>query len=56
MFPETQLAAQEELDRVIGSDRLPQFSDRETLPYVGAFMLEAMRMYPVFPLGAYLTL
>lgn len=51
LYQDKQRVAQEELDRVVGPDRLPQFSDRASLPYVEAFMLEAMRMYPVFPLG-----
>lgn len=46
-----QTSAQEELDRVIGRDRLPEFADRESLPYVEAVMLEVLRLYPVLPLG-----
>ncbi|KZW01599.1 cytochrome P450 [Exidia glandulosa HHB12029] len=46
-----QRAAQEELDRVVGYGRMPVFSDRESLPYVNAVMLEVMRMFPVTPLG-----
>lgn len=44
--------AQKELDRVIGQDRLPEFADRASLPYVEALMLEVVRLYPVLPLGA----
>ncbi|KAK7455187.1 hypothetical protein VKT23_011059 [Stygiomarasmius scandens] len=43
--------AQQELDRVIGSHRLPDFNDRKDLPYVEAFLKEVERMYPVTPLA-----
>ncbi|KAJ7930131.1 cytochrome P450 [Mycena leptocephala] len=34
LYPDVQVAAQEELDRVVGHDRLPDNSDRAELPYV----------------------
>lgn len=42
-FPEAQRRAQEELDRVVGTDRLPTFDDRERLPYVNALCSEVLR-------------
>lgn len=33
LHPETQRKAQQELDSVVGTDRLPTFEDRERLPY-----------------------
>lgn len=51
LHPEVQTKAQEEIDRVIGYDRLPDFSDRETLPYVECVLLETLRWHPIFPLG-----
>lgn len=33
-FPEVQRKAQEEVDRVIGSERLPALGDWENLPYL----------------------
>ncbi len=51
--PQIQYKAQEEIDRVIGADRLPDFSDRKLLPYVEAVYLETMRWYPPVPLGQY---
>jgi len=39
-FPEVQKKAQEELDRVVGSDRLPTLEDLENLPYVDALLKE----------------
>ncbi|KAK7460413.1 hypothetical protein VKT23_009133 [Stygiomarasmius scandens] len=49
--PELQKRAQAELDSVVGSDRLPDFKDRENLPYLDAIIKETQRMYPVAPLG-----
>ncbi|KAI0374537.1 cytochrome P450 [Pilatotrama ljubarskyi] len=44
--PEIQLRAQAEIDRVIGSDRLPSYADRKSLPYVDAIMTEVLRLRP----------
>ncbi|KAF5381630.1 hypothetical protein D9615_005548 [Tricholomella constricta] len=49
--PEVQAKGQEELDRVIGYTRLPDFSDRESLPYITAIVKELLRWSPVAPLG-----
>ena len=49
--PSAQLKAQEELDRVVGSSRLPTIDDIENLPYLQAILLELMRWAPVLPLG-----
>ncbi|THH13120.1 hypothetical protein EW146_g7061 [Bondarzewia mesenterica] len=49
MFPEIQRKAQEELDRVVGRDRLPDFSDEPSLPYVSAVMKEVLRWQQVAP-------
>lgn len=39
--------AQEELDRVLGGERLPDFSDKEALPYISAIIKEVLRWgYP----------
>lgn len=43
MQPEIQRAAQEELDRVVGSDRLPELSDQDALPLITAIMYETLR-------------
>ena len=48
--------AQEELDRVIGHDRLPTFSDRPNLPYIDAVLRETIRCFPVLPTCALLSL
>lgn len=51
LFPEVQRKAQEEIDRVIGTTRLPTFNDRDSLPYINAVLLEAWRWHPVIPMG-----
>lgn len=50
LWPEYQHKAQVELDAVLG-DRLPDFSDEASLPYVEAIVRETYRYYPVAPLG-----
>ncbi|KAG1843376.1 cytochrome P450 [Suillus subalutaceus] len=49
--PEVQKRAQAEIDRVVGSDKLPDFGDRVSMPYVEAVLRETMRFYPIVPLG-----
>ena len=51
LFPEVQSKAQAELMTVVGPDRLPDFEDKEHLPYVQAVVKECMRWAPVAPLG-----
>ena len=51
LHSEIQRKAQEEIDRVVGHDRLPNAQDRKDLPYVDAVMREVMRLNPVTPLG-----
>lgn len=48
--PEIQRKAQEEVDRVVGIDRLPEMSDRDSLPYINRIIREALRFAPVAPL------
>lgn len=50
-FPEVQRMAQEEIDQVLGEGRLPQFEDRDKLPYIEGIVKETMRWFPVAPLG-----
>lgn len=51
MYPDAQKKAQQELDAVIGPDRLPEFSDRDSLPYLNAVVKEIIRWHTVVPLG-----
>jgi cytochrome P450 len=43
--------AQRELDRVVGSDRLPSYDDQPDLPYIQAVVAETLRWRPVAVLG-----
>ena len=43
VHPEAQKKAHAELDRVVGSGRLPDFSDRESLPYIDCIVQETLR-------------
>jgi cytochrome P450 len=51
LYPEVQRAAHAEIDAVLGDSRLPDFSDEDKLPYVGAVLKEVFRWHPVAPLG-----
>ncbi|CDO68203.1 hypothetical protein BN946_scf184938.g55 [Trametes cinnabarina] len=51
MYPEVQKKAQAELDAVVGQDRLPDFSDQRSLPYVSALVKEVLRWHVVAPIG-----
>lgn len=51
LFPEVVAKAQEEIDCVVGDDRMPSFKDRERLPYINGIVKEAWRWYPVGPMG-----
>jgi len=51
--PSVLCKAQEELDRVVGRERLPDFGDRPNLPYVEAICMEIMRWNLVMPLGEF---
>lgn len=53
LHPEVQRKAQAEIDRVVGKDRLPDFADRDNLPYVEAVVKELIRYHTVIPAGAY---
>ncbi|CAG7953711.1 unnamed protein product [Penicillium salamii] len=50
-YPEIQKKAQEELDRVVGRDRLPDVDDEKNLPYCHAIIKEVERVHNPFWLG-----
>ncbi|TCD66269.1 hypothetical protein EIP91_001598 [Steccherinum ochraceum] len=49
LFPDVQLHARAELDRVVGPSRLPEHDDLQHLPYIRAIVLETLRWMPVAP-------
>lgn len=55
LYPDVQHKAQEELDRVVGRDRLPEIADQDSLPYISATIKEMLRqvrtLWPVYPPG-----
>ena len=42
-YPDVYRKAQEEIDRVIGRERLPELTDRGSLPYLEALVTELYR-------------
>ncbi|KAJ8583641.1 cytochrome P450 [Rhizopogon salebrosus TDB-379] len=51
IHPEIQARAQTELDSVVGTDRLPTFDDRDSLPYINAICKEVFRWNVIAPLA-----
>ena len=51
LYPEVQKKAQAEIDAVVGPNRLPDFHDRPSLPYINAIVKESSRWNLVGPLG-----
>ena len=49
--PDIQRKAQEEIDAVIGTDRLPTFKDRSNLPFVSCLLWECLRWSPIAPMA-----
>lgn len=45
--PEAQEKARAELDRVCGAERLPNWSDFKSLPYINCIVKEGLRVKPV---------
>lgn len=51
LFPNVQEKAQKEIDTVVGTGRLPNYGDREKLPYVNAVIAESLRWLPITPIS-----
>ena len=51
LYPEVQKKAQAEIDAVVGPNRLPDFQDRSSLPYINAVVKESSRWNLVLPFG-----
>lgn len=49
--PEIQRRAQKELDQAVGRERLPDFHDKGSLPFVEAVYKEVLRWFPIVPLS-----
>ncbi|GJE83988.1 cytochrome P450 [Phanerochaete sordida] len=49
--PDKQALAQQEIDSIVGSERLPSMSDKPSLPYVDALIQEVIRWHPMLPLS-----
>ncbi|KAF8875598.1 cytochrome P450 [Gymnopilus junonius] len=50
-YPAVMHRAQEEIEAVVGKDRLPEFDDAKSLPYINAMIKEVLRWRPIAPLG-----
>ncbi|KAJ8088566.1 hypothetical protein PM082_022639 [Marasmius tenuissimus] len=51
LHPDIQGRAQDELNEVVGSFRLPDFDDRVKLPFIEALLAETLRWRPAVPLA-----
>ena len=48
LHPEVQRKAQAEIDRIVGRERLPDFEDREHLPYLECVLKEVFRYVTIW--------
>ena len=51
LHPDIQRKAHAQLDLVVGNDRLPDFDDKPSLPYLEAIVMEVLRWHPAAPIG-----
>lgn len=51
LYPDVAKKAQEEIDSIVGNERLPSYADREYMPYVDALVKEVFRWNSVVPTG-----
>ncbi|KAH7907191.1 cytochrome P450 [Hygrophoropsis aurantiaca] len=51
LHPHVQVKARAEIDAVVGKHRLPDYSDRLSLPYIEAIIREVARWQPLAPLA-----
>ena len=52
LYPSTQAKAQKEIDELMGADRLPEFSDQPSLPYLECVVQESYRWHNAVPTGS----
>ncbi|XP_072039612.1 cytochrome P450 2J4-like [Amphiura filiformis] len=50
-YPDIQDKVHQEIDNVVGRNRLPNLSDKEQLPYTEATLMEIQRIASIVPLG-----
>ena len=50
-YPEIQRKIQQEIDNAVGRDRLPNFLDKDQMPYTEATIMEVQRIASIAPLG-----
>ncbi len=50
-YPEIQTKVQQEIDAVVGRERLPNLSDKDKMPYTEATLMEVQRIATIAPLG-----
>ena len=51
LYPTAQQRAQKEITRITSDERLPNWADQDSLPYVRALIQETLRWASVGPLG-----
>ncbi|XP_016429803.1 cytochrome P450 2U1-like [Sinocyclocheilus rhinocerous] len=51
LYPDVQEKVQQEIDAVVGSERVPSVTDKGSLPYTEATIMEVQRMTVVVPLS-----
>uniref|UniRef100_A0A8C2EK70 Cytochrome P450, family 2, subfamily U, polypeptide 1 n=1 Tax=Cyprinus carpio TaxID=7962 RepID=A0A8C2EK70_CYPCA len=51
LYPDVQEKVQQEIDAVVGSERVPSLTDKGNLPYTEATIMEVQRMTVVVPLS-----
>ncbi|KAJ8297795.1 hypothetical protein KUTeg_024326 [Tegillarca granosa] len=49
--PDVQHKVQDEVDRIVGHDRLPSVSDKSSMPYTEAVIFETLRLISHLPIG-----
>ncbi|CAE6495813.1 unnamed protein product [Rhizoctonia solani] len=51
LYPEVQRKAQDEIDEVTGTSRLPELEDQSQLPFTNRLIQEVLRWCPIVPIG-----
>ncbi|OJJ81483.1 cytochrome P450 monooxygenase fmaG [Aspergillus glaucus CBS 516.65] len=50
LYQDVQRKAQEEINRILGPNKIPSYTDHENLPYIDALVKETLRWHPVAPM------